>query len=303
MKTTCPNCATHLELDEETLAGLAGQETFECPGCRFAVRVPAAPPPPPVMAPARPAPRLLVAAPGAARMPTPLQARPPWRPQQLTRPKQPRQPRPAASQARRLGFRLWILGTALIGVLGGLGFILASKIKGDRYDKREQIRNEIIRNKFFQTLIASGATTEQTLQSEVAAISSDGDGFVGVSSRKLPWKEAWQMAQACGARVVDTSRTPGRNAADVTGFLAGCFSELQGETVWLAVDGLPRITDLPDLLPVSTLDRPRRLLLRWIPGAPTTPADIEGFSLIPAGNFQMGDQSNPPVGDRNELPV
>lgn len=33
------------------------------------------------------------------------------------------------------------------------------------------------------------------------------------------------------------------------------------------------------------------------------PPTLDGFSLIPAGSFQMGDQSNPLVGYTNELPV
>jgi formylglycine-generating enzyme required for sulfatase activity len=59
---------------------------------------------------------------------------------------------------------------------------------------------------------------------------------------------------------------------------------------------------VPDALTVVALNgqvgTPKRLICIGT-AAPAPP----GFALIPAGNFQMGDQSNPLVGYSNELPV
>ncbi len=101
MKTSCPRCSQHIEIDGETLAALQATSHFSCPACSAAVPVPrvaghAAVPP---LAPAR-------------------------RHADLAR----RSPTSAASGIHRgLNRNLLILGSAALLVLGGLAFFIASR--------------------------------------------------------------------------------------------------------------------------------------------------------------------------------
>lgn len=246
MEFQCPSCTQHIGIDDAELAGLTVETEFSCPGCGASI----------LLQPERKAPAPL--RPGQRR---------PAAPRRTSASAETKKLHPSAGQVhRRLNRNLLILGSAALLVLGGIGFFLASRNAGDKHIKKTEISNEIIHNKFFTDLIASGAATEKDLLA-IRSILPHGDGFIGVSKDKLTWREAEELAMNTGAEILPVGETAdGKADADPMADLAKAFPGAPGETSWVRSGGGPMMADIPDLLPVTTLGRPRHAFFRWSPG-------------------------------------
>lgn len=171
---------------------------------------------------------------------------------------------PMARAQRGMNRNLLILGSAALLVLGGLAFFIASRKGGDTYNAKQDISNEIIHNKFFTDLIASGATTAKDLET-VMEIKSFGDGFIGISRDKVTWEEARELALNTGSDVLGMDDGDGRPLLEIAGDLTAAFSHKLGETVWVRQGNEPKMIDCPDVLSVTTLERRRHVFLHWYP--------------------------------------
>ncbi len=250
MKTTCPHCSQHIEIDEETLTSLQASSHFACPSCSSEVPVPALPEPPAT---------------------APLH-------QPRGENHAPQNPAPStlARTHRGLNRNLLILGSVALLVLGGLAFFLASQKSGDTHVTNQNIANEIINNTYFQQLIASGATTEKDLEA-VADIQPYDDGFIGISREKVTWEEAREFAAKTGADILEFQEE------ELADFLTSTFPEVHGTTVWIAENGNPRAADSPDVMEITTLDRKRRAFIQW-PQAPASPSPVDDFRYTSDGS-------------------
>lgn len=285
----CVHCGGEFEVDQPTITGLQGRIVFPCPICSRMLPVSMLPRSAAALAAAPAAPiskRVLVTPPMSPRpatgsLPSPAVHH------------VPAYAAPHAKVRRKLNRNLLILGSAALLALGGLGFFLASPDSGEHEIVKEKVVNEIVRNKFFQDLIASGVTTEAALDA-VAKVEPDGNGYVGFSRAGLTWKEAQDLARRTGSEVVALDDTRERTGRQFAEWLAGVFPSLHGSTVWVMTQGRERISDLPDVLPVSILERRRPALFSWQDRQPPSlvrwrAPDGADFVTIPAGSFQMGD--------------
>ena len=245
MKTTCPHCAVHIDIDPETHAALQGQTHFQCPGCNSLVSVP---------------------------------------PQSAASP-QPTSPAPATilAQAHRgLNRNLLSLGSAALLVLGGLGFFLASR-GGSIFNSEQKITNEIINNRYFQNLIASGATTRRDLES-LALVRPFGTSFVGISHGDFAWEQAQDMARRVGAEVLSIGPSADGSRQQLVDLLEAAFGKHLAAAVWVRDGTEPRILDGPDVLPVSGLERQRKVLLHWRKG----PKESKEAAIAKWQNARLG---------------
>lgn len=165
-------------------------------------------------------------------------------------------PSAAVRAHRGLNQNLLILGALSILLLGGIGVFLAAGISGDTHNTKQDVTNEFIHNKFFQDLIASGATTRKDLEA-VIGISPAGDGFVGVSREKFTWEAARELAMNVGAEILPARDEVGPEK------LTGMYPDASGETMWIRGESGPGMIDIPDVLAVTSLERPRRAFFRW----------------------------------------
>ncbi|MCB1205381.1 MAG: hypothetical protein KDN18_14060 [Verrucomicrobiae bacterium] len=260
MHLNCPYCTQILELSPEVLASFAGDPHFPCPACGGRVPVPEMTTPD--SAPKRKGRQsLLLPTGGAAGRPS-LKASPP-------------KVEPAASArsgaAVFLGMNrnLLILGIAVLLLLGGTGIYLAVSTKGDTHQTREERIREIIRNRYFTDLIASGKTTKKELLA-LWDIRPYGVGYIGLTGKTGTWDEAADLASGVGATVLRLDPPDAVARTAMLEWLGGFTGELGGETIWLLDHGEPKATAAPTVNRVTTLDRPRRVLLHW--DATQTPA-------------------------------
>lgn len=113
---------------------------------------------------------------------------------------------------------LLVPGIAALAVLGGIGFVLASRKSGDSHVTKNDIRNDIINNSYFAQLIASGATTRKDLE-RLAVIAAYRDGFIGISKEAVAWSEATKFAVGTASSVLDPAML---NASGGPRYLNGC---------------------------------------------------------------------------------
>ena len=239
MKTTCPHCTQHISIDPETLAELQGQEHFPCPACRGLVPVPQ----PTGAMPVAPA-RTDADTANLQSTPTPSTAN-------------------TLAQAHRgLNRNLLILGSAALLVIGGLAFFIASRQGGDTHANLTNVNQEFIHNTYFQNLIASGKTTEMDLDS-VTGIRPYGAGFIGISKEAHPWENAMEMAKRAGAAILAIEDGSFGNGKDLLAWVEASFKEQP--TAWVQESATPRVLEGTDVLSPTSLDRPRRVLLQWLP--------------------------------------
>ncbi len=253
MNVSCPHCSQVIEISPEVLPAWQAVPHFPCPACGGAVsteplRIPAPSP-----------------APAAAASPQPA----------LPTPAKDMTARAVAlkmfQQANR---RMLIMGTAGLLALGGLAGYLVFQFSGNRVDLDQKITNQILKNKFFTDLIASGATTMSQLR-KVARIDAQGAGYIGLSREEYTWEQALEFARSTGSKLLAVE-TPSENKAPwldptmkrLAGLLEHHFPAAQGSTVWVMQNSeaeQPRVYYSQGVSLVSTGDRPRKVFLEWRP--------------------------------------
>jgi len=253
MKIACPHCSQILELTVETLDSFGGDPHFACPVCAGLIAVPvragAASPPP-----KKPGPGMPGRPKAAAPMSKPTAKNPSA--------KKPTQADAILAAHRGLHRNIRVLGIAVFLLLGGLGIYLAITLRGDTHMTREEHLREIIRNQFFTDLIASGATTKKALLG-LWDIQEHGVGFVGISEDQCAWPKANELAQRVGASVLTLDPPDTATRAPMLHSLTGFSADLGDATFWLLDHGEPKVLHAPEVDRVTTLDRPRRVLLAW----------------------------------------
>lgn len=283
METTCPHCAQALELDAETLEFIGNATQFACPTCRGKVPVPS-----PASAPESeclqvecptcsamieidaeslgslrgsshfdcPACGASVPFPGSHVVPAALPA---------VEAAETRSVFAAiVSHIRQSNRNLVILGAAALLLLGGLGVFLATR-KGQRtIITRHEGKIDVTNNKFFQELIASGATTAADLQ-PIANIQPMGVTFIGVSRDKLTFEQAQALASRTGSHVLTIEPPKTAMRQPILDAVAAAYPELLGTTSWVMENGEPRVIDGLDVNKATTLARPRTALFNWYP--------------------------------------
>ena len=241
MKTTCPHCSVHIDIDPETHAALQGQTYFQCPGCNGLVAVPP----------------MSAASPQAA---SPA-------------------PAPTLAQAHRgLNRNLLILGSAALLVLGILGVFLASRQRADTVTHITNVNREIIHNSYFQNLIASGTTTQKELEA-MAVIRPFEDGFIGVSLTNLAWDDAVSLAGRVGAGLLDFGKVDYTKRNPILDWLGDNLAKHLVVPVWVQERGQPRILDGTEILSSSVLERERKAIVHWRVGQ-RLPTDLQSGLIL-----------------------
>jgi len=253
MKLSCPHCDEILELTPEALASFEGDSHFPCPVCEGEVPLPEPASPPD--APKRTGRRtpLLPKTGGTFRKPA----------SKTFEGASPAAPEDAVvALSRGLNRNLLVLGTAVLLLLGGAAIYLALTTKGDTHQTREERIREIVRNQYFTDLIASGATTRKELLA-LWDIRPYGVGYVGLSGKTGAWEEAADLAAGVGATVLKLDPPDAAARTALLDWLAEVTEDLGGESHWLLDHGEAKAVSAPVVNRVTTMDRPRRVLLHW----------------------------------------
>ncbi|MCC6882387.1 MAG: hypothetical protein IT576_09575 [Verrucomicrobiales bacterium] len=261
MKLACPHCTQILEIAPENVAPLRAQPHFPCPSCGGKMTLPEVvavpmPKPPPAAKMGGKAPLL-----SSSKGPGPKF-------QEQTSPLAPTSTEASApipsveTVGRGLNRNLLVLGVAVLVLMGGIGIYLAMAPGGDVHQTREQRVREIIRNQYFTDLIASGATTKKELLG-LWDIQPYGGGFIGLSDETCAWEHALELAKRSGASVLKLDSAEAASRAPMLGWLADVSADLDGSTLWILDGGEPKALHAPEVSRVTTLDRPRRVLLAW----------------------------------------
>ena len=230
METTCPHCRQGIEIDAETFLSLRGLDSFTCPACSQPVPTPApdAPDAPDAGGPV------------AEAMSAPAR--------------------------RRLHWSV-IPGVILLVGLGAMGIWWASQRGPDVRESTVDRRGKIVRNRFFQDLIASGATTEADLE-KIGQFEAFGTGWLGVSRAKLSWAEARILAQKTASHLLPIEDRSVASRQPTLAFIGQSFPDLAGLTAWAAEDGEPRAIESGAVHRVTTLERPRPVVVQWLAAPP-----------------------------------
>lgn len=174
---------------------------------------------------------------------------------------------------RHLNRRTLILGAAALLVLGSVTIFLATRDGGDRTVLNQDITNDILKNKFFTDLIASGVTTKDLLR-KVERIEPHGAGFIGITREALTWDKAVEFARATGSRLLAVE-SPSENRGPwddptmqrLVSFLEAKFPATANSTLWVMQNSSPqpRVFHTPDVSAVTTPEHPRKALIDWRP--------------------------------------
>ncbi len=257
MEFQCPHCTQPITFDDAEVAALTTDAEVACPACSSSI----------------------VLHPEAADA-SPLS--PGWKPPALRntqravepKPKKPAPRKPAASTAvqvhRRLNRNLLILGSAAILILGGIAAFLATRREKEVHTTSD-VANEIVNNRFFTDLIASGKITRQDLDA-IDGIKPYGSGFLGVSKGKVTWEQAGELARQVAGEILlvdlaGADRSMSRRPAAQTEALLELLP-----TLWARDHtGEPRVIDIPEVVPVTTPGRPRPVFIHWRAPLPPPP--------------------------------
>ena len=164
---------------------------------------------------------------------------------------------------------LLVLGVITLLALGGIAAFLAARSGGNIFNTVNNITNQIIHNSYFTQLIASGVTTEKDLKA-IAEIRPYGDSFIGISKEPLTWEQAEDFAKRTGAEVLPIEDTPEGSRKQLADWLNATFPTHLGSTLWVRQDGQTQVLDRRDVLSVTSLDSPRKVILQWKPDSGRT---------------------------------
>ncbi|WP_424314792.1 hypothetical protein [Haloferula sp.] len=231
---------------------MANLTHFACPACQGAVAVPIA---------ARP--RLQVAQALSSAVPVPAPAAP--------------QKHALATAHRGLSRNLLILGCTVLLVLGGLGFFLASQMSGDTKMVNQDIRNEIIKNFYFQQLIASGATNEAALR-RMEMIFPHKDGFVGISDTPLTWDAAGDLASQTASVILPFDSSAASANREILERIAPSAA---GQSLWVSVQGVCATLSEAGTARITSQGGSRKALFRWDTQVKGDPTDSRFDPQIP----------------------
>ena len=255
MKLTCPRCSQKLELSPEDAALLRAEPSFPCPTCGGLLALPA------VVTVPMPQGSAAQTVPSPMKVPMPQQ--PAAKGPPLMTAAAGRNPVADVLDAYHgMNRNLRILGVSVLMLLGGLGIYMALKPGGDVHNTRQQILREVIRNQYFTDLIASGATTEKELLG-LWDIRAYGIGFVGLTEEQCAWDKAPELAKRMGASVLNLDPPDAASRTPLLYWLTDFSADLGGTTHWLMDHGEPKVLHAPELSRVTTMERPRRVLLAW----------------------------------------
>lgn len=238
MKLACSHCSQILELTPDALASFKGETHFPCPVCGGLLALPKVVKVPMPKGPTARAPAPKAVPAGRNPVAAVLEA---WQ-----------------GMHRNVRF----LGIGVLLLLGGLGIYLALTPGGDVHKTRQQILRETVRNQFFTDLIASGATTEKALLG-LWDIRPFGIGYVGLSEERCAWDKAPELAKRAGASVLTLDPPDAASRPALLHWLIGFSADLGGATHWLMDHGEPKVLHAPEVSRVTTMDRPRRVMLTW----------------------------------------
>jgi formylglycine-generating enzyme required for sulfatase activity len=199
-------------------------------------------------------------------------------------PTAPSSPAVIAKTRRGLNRNIVVLGSVTLLLLGGLGFFLASR-GGNISNSEQRISKQIINNSYFQSLVASGATTKGDLEA-FAMIRPYQDGFIGISGETMSWARASELAAKTGSRILSVDEVADGSREPLLAWLESTFRSHLPSSIWVRERLEARVLDGGEVLVVTALDRKRPAFFHWAASAgPLASAD---FALIPAGEFQMG---------------
>lgn len=254
MQYQCPHCSSGIRLQPKAVEIIKALPHFACPACGGLV--PAHPSAAPV-AHANPAQSVASSSPSKER----------------AKPAPRSRIRALGEGLRHLNRRTLILGTAVLLMLGGVAIFFATRDNGDRTVLNQDITNDILKNKYFTDLIASGTTTKDLLR-KVERIEPQGAGFIGISREALTWDKAVEFARATGSRLLAVE-SPSENRGPwddptmqrLVSFLEAKFPASVTSTLWVMQNSSPqpRVFHAPDVSTVTTPEHPRKALLDWRP--------------------------------------
>ena len=161
---------------------------------------------------------------------------------------------------------LLLFGSAALITLGALGFFLASKRPGNTHLNETKTSHRVLQNEYFRRLVAEGRVTEDDLAGITGPLPLD-DGFTAVTTEKMTWQMAGQLASRLNARILPIDSVSGRDAQDIGSFLEQSFPNFKGSTLWISARQAPFIIDLPDHAPATDLECKRHVVLFWSKGA------------------------------------
>ncbi|MGB6221851.1 WG repeat-containing protein, partial [Haloferula sp.] len=175
---------------------------------------------------------------------------------------------PGVKVHRQLNRNVLILGAAALLALGGIVFVIASRLGGNDSHVDQKIVNKLIENEFFRNLIAEGKTTEEAL-AEVEEAVGYGEGYVGISREELSIRDAMALAERTGAKILDPADSGQDSPLQVADWLSKTFPERKGRATWIRpLFGIhdKRVIDGPDILSCSNLTSLKaRVFLTWEP--------------------------------------
>lgn len=163
---------------------------------------------------------------------------------------------------RSLNFTTLLLGMMALLTLGALAFFLAQRRTGDVTTVESSTTNTQVSNSYFQQLMANGVATAGDLEA-LADLGADGDRFIAVSRRALPFAAAEALAGRVGAEVLSVEPSDEGSRRLLAGWMGGALDPAGSPEVWVRANGIPYLFDGSELRVPAAASLERRVLMQW----------------------------------------